>query len=650
MKIKKKHIKQTTSRRSGLAIRRRSFWTVFGTALLLPLLAVQLVSLFSESPNASAATCGSATNFITTWKTDNPGTSNSTSITIPTTGGGYNYSVDWNNDGTMDESNIAGDATHDFGATGTYTIQICGSFPRIYSSGDAQKILRVEQWGDNAWTSMERAFLGASNMDVTATDTPNLSNVTSTSSMFGGASSLTGNSSFNSWDVSNVTDMSSMFDGAESFNQPIGNWDVSSVTTMETMFEEASAFNQPLDNWDVSNVQTLYYMFSLASAFNQPLNDWNTSNVTDTAGMFYQATSFNQPIDSWDMSNVVDMYWMFYGASSFNQPLNNWDVSSAVEMGVMFYQATSFNQPLDHWNVSNVATMSYMFNSATSFNQSLGSWNVSSVTDMSGMFDGAPAFSTANYDATLEGWSAHTLQSGVTLDATGNNFCTAEAARQSIIDTYGWTINDAGQACLYIDTANGLVVKDINGQPLDNRGLPGAGEMDIRTVRLLSGTLPLAEATAVFTADLDWTNVTGEVDLAAHKSVVSGLASAPGVTGTHTLYVPKAAKHNAVIICEGAVTLADVTKSCPGGKQLTAMNNNVSIVVIGGVTYWKVDGLSGTGGMSIIASDTQGDPAAPNAPQSGVSNETTATAVFTGTLLVLVVVGLAGGRIVHKQQ
>ncbi len=40
--------------------------------------------------------------FITTWKTDNPDTSNSTSITIPTTGTGYNYDVDWNNDGVYD--------------------------------------------------------------------------------------------------------------------------------------------------------------------------------------------------------------------------------------------------------------------------------------------------------------------------------------------------------------------------------------------------------------------------------------------------------------------------------------------------------------------------------------------------------------------
>lgn len=65
-----------------------------------------------------------STPFITTWKTDNAGTSNSTSITIPTTGAGYNYDVDWNNDGIFDEFGLTGSVTHDFGVAGTYTIQI----------------------------------------------------------------------------------------------------------------------------------------------------------------------------------------------------------------------------------------------------------------------------------------------------------------------------------------------------------------------------------------------------------------------------------------------------------------------------------------------------------------------------------------------
>ena len=83
-----------------------------------------------------------STDFVTTWKTDNEGTSNSTSITIPTAGWlTYDYSVDWNNDGIVDETNITGDATHDFGAPGTYTIRVSGTFPSIFfqSSGDVKK-------------------------------------------------------------------------------------------------------------------------------------------------------------------------------------------------------------------------------------------------------------------------------------------------------------------------------------------------------------------------------------------------------------------------------------------------------------------------------------------------------------------------------
>ncbi|MDY0265724.1 MAG: hypothetical protein RBR12_11165, partial [Sulfurospirillum cavolei] len=66
------------------------------------------------------------TDFITTWKTDNSGTSNATSITIPTTGGGYNYDVDWNNDGTFDDVGVTGNITHDYGTAGTYTVAIRG--------------------------------------------------------------------------------------------------------------------------------------------------------------------------------------------------------------------------------------------------------------------------------------------------------------------------------------------------------------------------------------------------------------------------------------------------------------------------------------------------------------------------------------------
>ena len=67
---------------------------------------------------------------------------------------------------------------------------------------------------------------------------------------------------------------------------------------------------------------------------------------------------------------------------------------------------------------------------------------------MFAMFGGSSTLSIANYDAILIGWSSlPTLQSDVPLGANSISYCTAEAARQSLIDDYGWTITDAGLDC-----------------------------------------------------------------------------------------------------------------------------------------------------------------------------------------------------------
>ena len=432
-----------------------------------------------------------ADDFVITVKTDNPGVSSDTQFEIPTVWGEtYNYNVDCNNDGVDEATGVTGDYTCNYATAGTYTIRIKDNtgtrdgFPRIqfgFVGTDNEKLLSINQWGTGHWTSMQMAFEDCVNLDSAnavdngggavpawATDTPDLSNVTDLSLMFHYASSF--NQDISGWDVSNVTNMSSMFSGASSFNQDISGWDVSNVTNMSRMFAGASSFNQDISGWDVSNVTNMGGMFAGASSFNQDISGWDVSNVTNMNGMFAGASSFNQDISGWDISNVTDMGYLFWNATSFNQNIGSWDVSNVTNMMFMFDNASSFNQDISGWDVSNVTNMIYLFHNASSFNQNISSWNVSSVNSMYGAFENAVSFnqdlgiwdvsnvtdmsrmfsnsglSTDNYDNTLIGWSARNLQNNVQLDSSAH-YCRSAVQRQHIIDTYNWTINDAGKSC-----------------------------------------------------------------------------------------------------------------------------------------------------------------------------------------------------------
>ncbi|NHF59172.1 BspA family leucine-rich repeat surface protein [Flavobacteriaceae bacterium TP-CH-4] len=346
-----------------------------------------------EEPSASA--------FITTWNTE-LGTPSEPTVVIPTFSGEiYDYSIDWGDGET--ESNLTGDATHVYQEQGTYQVKITGQFPRIYfnyqftSTGVRKNLISVDQWGSGEWTSMELAFAGCDNLDVLATDLPNLSMVSSMNEMFSLCRKLEGNLSINSWDVSTITDMGALFAQCDAFNMDISSWDVGKVEDMSGMFLGCDIFNQNIGGWDVSSVKDMGSMFSETSAFNQDIGNWTTGQVTTMQWMFASNTIFNQNIGAWDVSNVIDM--------------------------------------------------SYMFLFATSFDQDLGSWNVSEVKDMTNIFDGTQ-LSTLNYDALLEGWNSLTsLQVNVSFDGGNSQYCSSESARQNIMTNYGWTISDGGLNC-----------------------------------------------------------------------------------------------------------------------------------------------------------------------------------------------------------
>ncbi|MDH5404651.1 MAG: BspA family leucine-rich repeat surface protein, partial [Candidatus Heimdallarchaeota archaeon] len=423
-----------------------------GIYLIIILLFLSPVSLTNQATGKGeiatniTTTAITADTFVTKWDTIKSGVSTSNQISLPLESSGtYNFIVDWG-DGTTNTITTwdQAETTHTYTTEGVYDVTINGNMNgwRFNNGGDKSKIIEISQWGNMSLGNSNGYFYGCSNLVLTATDAPDLTETTTLAYAFALATRLGSAGNMNNWDVSRVINMTWMFRDVTSFNQPIGNWDVSRVADMSYMFSGATSFNQPIGNWNVSSVDIMDRLFDSARSFNQPIGNWNVSSVNSMSDMFNMATSFNQQIGNWNVSSVTDMRWMFFSASSFNQPIGNWDVSSVTIMSGMFIGASSFNQPIGNWDVSRVVDMSRMFAYASSFNQPIGNWDVSSVTSMWDMFEGV-TLNVTNYDNLLKGWSALNLKYGVTFGAGYSKYHNA-TARQYIIDTFRWTITDGG--------------------------------------------------------------------------------------------------------------------------------------------------------------------------------------------------------------
>ena len=409
------------------------------------------------SPTQGSCTGTVTIPFIAIWNTVG-GDSNDDQIYVPASLGNFNYSyteVDANYDviGQTQYGNNYGGDTLTFITPGLYRIEITpdpyygNPFNRInFNNGyDKEKILLIEQWGNFIeWSSFENAFYGCTNLDVTATDIPKLTNVTNTSYAFA-ETGLTTLPNFNNWDLSNVTNMSYMFKGVSGYMPVMENWDVSNVTDMSGMFAGATEFNQDISGWDVSN-------------------------VTNMSNMFNGATNFDQDLSGWDVSNVTDMSFMFSGASGLTNlgleegeyhskanGVDDWDVGQVTNMEGMFANAIQFNGDIGNWDVGQVTSMTDMFSGAISFNGDLGNWDVGQLTangigtsnDISFANSG---MSCGNYSLTLQGWTNQSnTPLNIVVDATGMEYSPdITANRTALINDYSWTFKGDGEGNCFL--------------------------------------------------------------------------------------------------------------------------------------------------------------------------------------------------------
>ena len=385
----------------------------------------------------------------------------------------------------------------------TYTITISGTDWGGINFNNALPDLRVDditQWGINAVSFLN--FYGCSNMVITATDIPDLSNLTSFASFVRDCSSVVTIPNIGSWDTSTITIMGGMFSGATSFaSVDLSSWDVSNVTSFSAMFLNADAFNHSgigswtlrsagginMSNmffgnglfnqaltWDMSKVTRIDSMFYLSVFNHVSIASWDVSNVTLFSSAFRENTAFAQDLSSWTTTSATSFLSTFWGANNFDSDISGWDFSNVTTAQNMFILNTGFDnggQPLTNLDFSSCANFISMFNAGifdqsvsgwtlkgsgtinminmfkdSSFDQSLATWDVTYVNNYTSFMTNG-ALSTANYDATLIAWELLDLSDNETVDFGGSTYSDpgAGATAKAAIETDdNWTFIDGG--------------------------------------------------------------------------------------------------------------------------------------------------------------------------------------------------------------
>ena len=361
--------------------------------------------------------------FVSTWNTANSGVSANDEIALPLVDyGTYNFDVIYDGNTIKTITDYTDNVIEFSDGSGVKQIQITGTIEgwAFANGGDKLKITEISNWGEIVFVENDaQEFQGCSNLDVTATDAPDISAKNSLFAFFRNCTSLT------------------------AFGQ---GWSTGSIVTFERMFSGCSAFDDSeVVNLNVSAATSLRNMFT-SSAINQDLTGWNTANVENWDGFLSACTSYNQPINVLSFTSATNMRDMLNGCTTFNQPFTGMATGSVTNMQGMLEGATAFNQALTGLNTSSVTNFQRFLKDASSFDQNCGVLDISSATDMS-QFLFNVGISTANYDSTLIAFEGTPPNLNVTFDGGSSTYTlggAAETARTSLVNTYLWTITDGG--------------------------------------------------------------------------------------------------------------------------------------------------------------------------------------------------------------
>ena len=200
---------------------------------------------------------------------------------------------------------------------------------------------------------------------------------------------------------------------------PVLNYGGSNQAVLDSRVPWRTVTNMGDLGWTSVNFSRCEFLTSFVAG------DFNTSQITSMNSFFYVCARL-QIIDfsGNDISTVTDLN--SFNRFKFNTSTSNFDVTPFA------------NSPIQ--TISNFIEYSTVTGMQT--------WDASNITNGTNCLNSS-TMSTADYDATLIAWAAQSLQSGVTFHFGNSKYTAggaAEAARTTLVSTYGLTITDGGAA------------------------------------------------------------------------------------------------------------------------------------------------------------------------------------------------------------
>tara|TARA_R110002020_G_scaffold58337_5_gene159840 strand:+ start:537 stop:2273 length:1737 start_codon:yes stop_codon:yes gene_type:complete len=339
-------------------------------------------------------------------------TTSSESIEVKTGGSGLNYDVDWG-DSSSDSAVTTATKTHTYSVAGTYTVKITGVFPEpsfgTMSSTNRAKLVEMSNWGTIQYTSLHNAFEDCSNMQYSATDAPDLSTASASTSnmfreMFKNCDGITGNVDLSSWTnltCAGANGLYFMFAGCHNMDSVnLTGWNVSNATNCQSVFNAVGT--------GTTNGCTFI------------LDDMNWSSNQTFLNCIY-ATKINTiSLDNWVLkpSGTVILQGFLRGSNTPNATLtldlSGWTNTAQISTLYQSFHTSEFTSiNITGWDTSNVTTMAYMFYQITELTEIVGlsSLKGDSVTTIEQMFNACKnlSFASHNFDSTAWGASLTNL-------------------------------------------------------------------------------------------------------------------------------------------------------------------------------------------------------------------------------------------------